>query len=597
MKARLIQAAGIFAAGICLCGCGQKSAAPPQNPAASYPLPDPPVVVSCHAGIRGGQLVLGELREPKTFNFLISDEASSRYIGRFMFWGLLNFDVPTQTVKPGLADFWTNSPDGKTWTFKLRKNLYWSDGTPLTADDVVFTWNDIIYNPAIPNPIRDEFIIDGKKFTVTKVDDWTIQVTTPEVYAPFLQAFGYDVPIYPKHTLAQYANASFPSAYGVNWNPGDIVGEGPYRLKEYKQGQYAVLERNPYFIEVDTNGTRLPYFDEIIFTVAPDYNAQYLGFLAGQSDAVDSIYPYDYDEFKAKAAEGKFNLIDPGIGLVTTFFWFNENTNINPQTGKPYVDPVKLKWFRNTKFRQAISYAINRDAILKSVEDGHGVPQYGYLTSGYQNWYDPNIKTYPYDPEKALGLLKEIGIEKRNGDDFLTDADGNRIEFIFNTNIENNERNKMAVLITSDLQKIGIHVIFQPIEFNELITKTDDTFDYDCILLGNYSDTGTDPYGSMNVIKSSGYDHNWFPRQKTPSTPWEARIDELMDAQMQTLDLARREKDLDEVLEILAEQQPMIFTVTPIYYAAIRSDIGNVRATALSYYEATWNAEELYFKK
>ena len=103
---------------------------------------------------------------------------------------------------------------------------------PLTADDVVFTWNDIIYNPDIPNPVRDQFIIEGKKFTVTKLDDLTIQVTTPEVYAPFLQAFGYDVPIYPKHTLAQYANASFPSAYGVNWNPNDIVCDGPYCLKD-----------------------------------------------------------------------------------------------------------------------------------------------------------------------------------------------------------------------------------------------------------------------------------------------------------------------------------------------------------------------------
>ena len=102
----------------------------------------------------------------------------------------------------------------------------------------------------------------------------------------------------------------------------------------------------------------------------------------------------------------------------------------------------------------------------------------------------------------------------------------------------------MAVLIPSDLQKIGINVIFQPVEFNTLITKIDDTYDYDCILLGIYSDTGTDPFSSMNILKSSGYDHYWFPRQKSPSTDWEARMDHLMDAQMQTLDLAEREKVL-----------------------------------------------------
>jgi len=576
-----------------LSSCNKKPVS--ENVVANYPLPDPPLVANCTPGVRGGKFIICELREPKTFNFLISDELSSRYIGRLMFWGLLNFDVPTQTVKPGLADFWTDSPDGKTWTFKLRKNLRWSDGAPLTADDVVFTWNDIIYNPDIPNPVRDQFIIEGKKFTVTKLDDLTIQVTTPEVYAPFLQAFGFDVPIYPKHTLAQYANAGFPSAYGVNWTPKDIVCDGPYCLKEYKQAEYAMLERNPYFLEVDTNGTRLPYFDQIIFSIVPDYNSQSLRFLSGESDADDFIYPYEYDQFKAASANGKFDLLEPGIGLVTTFFWFNQNTNMNSRTGKPYVDPVKLKWFRDEKFRQAISYAIDRNNIIKSVEFGRAVPQYGFLTQGYQNWYAPNTKNYAFDPAKAINLLKKIGIEKRNGDDFLTDADGNKIEFVFNTNIENNERNKMAILIVSDLQKIGVNAIFQPVEFNTLISKIDDTFDYDCVLLGNYSDTGSDPCGSMNILKSSGYDHYWFPRQKTPVTPWEARMDYLVDAQMQTLDLAEREKDFNEVQEILADEQPMIFTVTPFYYATIKPGIGNVRATPLSYYQVTWNAEELYY--
>ena len=598
MKNQSVQLIGILiTAAFCLSGCGEKNeTVPSQISPANFPLPDPPVVVNCQPGIRGGQFIICELREPKTFNFLVADELSSRYIGRFMFWGLLNFDVPTQTVKPALAEFWTNSPDGKTWTFRLRKNMRWSDGMPLTADDVIFTWNDIIYNPQIPNPLRDEFIIDGKKFIVTKLDDLTVQVVTPEVYAPFLQAFGYDVPIYPKHILAQYANAGFPSAYGVNWNPKDIICDGPYCLKEYKQAEYAVLERNPYFIEVDTKGTRLPYFDQIVFTVVPDFNTQSLRFLSGESDADDLIYPYDCDRFKAAAAAGKITLLEPGIGLETTFFWFNQNTNINAHTGKPYVDPVKLKWFRNIKFRQAISYAVNRDAIIKSVEYGRGITQYGFLTQGYQSWYNPNTKTYPHDPAKAVELLKEIGIEKRNGDDFLTDMDGNKIEFVFNTNVENNERKKMAVLITSDLQKIGVNAIFQPVEFNTLITKIDDTYDYDCVLLGNYSDTGTDPYGSMNILKSSGYDHYWFCRQKTPVTLWEAQVDQLMDAQMQTLDISEREKDMNEVQEILAEQQPMIFTVTPMYYAAVRSNIGNVRPTALSYYRGTWNVEELYFK-
>jgi peptide/nickel transport system substrate-binding protein len=247
------------------------------------------------------------------------------------------------------------------------------------------------------------------------------------------------------------------------------------------------------------------------------------------------------------------------------------------------------------KFRQACSYTIDREAIIKSIFSGRAVPAYGFETPGNKKWFNPNVRQYPHDPAKALELLKEIGIEKRNGGDFLTDADGNKIEFVLNTNTGNNAREKMAVLIASDLQKLGMKIIFQPVEFNTLITKMNDTCDYDCILLG-WAPSLADPADGMNILKSSGFSHEWFPREKTPSTEWEARIDYLMDAQMQTLDYAGRKKDYDEVQEILAGQQSMIFTVTPMYYAAIRSDIGNVRPSALSYYRATWNAEELYFK-
>ena len=578
---------------LCFCGCGKNTSTVENKE--SYPLPDPPVVVNCHAGIRGGRLIIDEVGDPKTFNYITANEGSSYDICRFIFWGLLNLDVPTQTVKPGLADWWTNSPDGRTWTFHLRKNLCWSDGAPLTADDVVFTWNDIIYNPNINNVMRDAFILDGKKFTVTKIDDLTVQFVTPKVYAPFLITAGQGVPIMPEHILAKsVADGTFTSAYSVNSDPSEIVGSGPFRLKEYKPAQYTLLERNPYFLEVDTNGTRLPYTDDVIFEVVPDMNAISLRFLSGESDIDDMIYPYEYDQFKTASASGKFRLLEPGVGLEETFVTFNENTNINPQTGKPLVDPVKLAWFRNTKFRQACSYAINRKAIIDSIFSGRGIPAYGFETPGNKNWYNPNIQQYPYDPGKALELLKEIGIEKRNGDNFLTDAGGHPIEFVFNTNTGNGAREKMAMLIAADWENLGMKVIFQPIEFNTLISRIDDTHDFDSFLMG-FSPTMTDPSDNMNVIKSSGYTHEWFPRQKTPSTDWEAQMDELMDAQMQTIDYNERKKDYDEIQAILAEQMAMIPTVTPMYYAAIRSDIANARPSALSYYRASWNAEELYF--
>ena len=592
----------LLAGGMLISGCGKQSDQSenaPAKSAADHPLAEPPMVAACEPGIPGGRFVIGELGDPKTFNPITADEKSSQDIYRMLFDKLLYFDIPNQEVRPGLAESWTNAEDNRTWTFKLRKGLCWSDGAPLTADDVVFTWNDLIYNTNINNVTRDPFIIGGKKFEVTKIDDLTVQVVTPQIYAPFLEAFAAGVEILPKHILAKtVADGTFTSAYGVNADPSQVVGSGPYRLKEYKPAQYTRLERNPYYYEVDSKGQRLPYFDNIIFTAVPSMNAMSLRFLSGESDADDFIYPYEYEHFKNEEQKGKFKLLEPGVGLEMNFFWFNQNTNLNEKTGQPIMDPKKLKWFRDLKFRQAVSYGINRDSILKSVYSGRGIPAYSFDTPGNQKWFNSDIKTFPHDLEKARALLKEIGIEKRNSDEYATDADGNPVEFVLNTNTGNDARNKVAVLIAADLKDLGFHVIFQPIEFNTLITKIDDTHDYDCVLMGLAPGTSSaDPSANMNVIKSTGFTHQWFPSQKSPSTDWEAHLDELMDATATNLDYTERKKIYDEVQAILAEQQPMIFTVTPLYYAAIRSDVGNVRPTALSYYRGTWNLEQLYYKK
>jgi peptide/nickel transport system substrate-binding protein len=596
MKQDSIRIAALLLLILAVPGCGRKSEqAAPKGSTASYPLPEPPLVADCAPGIPGGRFICAMYGDPKTFNPITANEGSSEIIYRHLFSGLLGFDWTSQEIEPGLADSWTNAADNKTWTFHLRKNLRWSDGEPLTADDVVFTW-DVIYNPDIDNVMRDPFIVNGKKFTVTKVDDLTVQVVTPTIYAPFLINFG-GVPIIPKHVLAKaVADTNFVSSYGINWKPADIICNGPFRIKEYKPSNFILLERNPYFCEVDKQGQRLPYFDNIVYSSVPDMNALSLRFLSGESDADDFIMPYEYDHFKEESAKGRFELLEPGIGLETGFFWFNENTNVNPKTGVSYVNPKKLKWFRNEKFRQACSYGLDRASIIKSVYAGRAIPNYGYITPGDKKWYNPDIQKYDYDPAKARALLKEIGIEDRNGDGVAEDADGNLIEFVLNTNVGNGAREKTSVLIKSDLEKLGFKVIFQPIEFNTLVQKIDVTYDYECVLLA-MGGGGTDPSSHMNVLKSSGYTHQWFPRQTVPSTAWEARIDQLMDAQMTTLDFSERKKEFDEVQAILAEEQPMIFTVTPYYYAAIRTDIGNTRPTPLSYYRVTWNAEELYFKK
>lgn len=538
---------------------------------------------------------MAEFADPKTFNPITANESSSTDIIRFLFAGLVNFDWPTQETTPGLAESWSVSPDQKTWTFKLRHGLLWSDGQPLTADDVVFTW-DVIYNPEIINVTVDMFRINGKNFQVTKVDDYTVKVVTPEIYAPFLEAFG-GVPIIPKHKLEKaVAEKRFGAAYGVDAKPEEIVGCGPFRLKEFKTSQFTLMERNPYFLEVDKKGQRLPYLDNVIYTVVPNQNAISLRFLRGECDANERVLPDEYDHYKEESGKGRFQVFDMGVGPEVNFFWFNQNTDTNSKTGTPYVDAKKLKWFRNQKFRQAVSYSIDRQSIANALYAGRAKPNYGFITGANPKWQNTNVMTYPYDLDKAHALLAEIGIKDRDADGYLKDADGNTIEFSLNTNTGNDVRGKTAVMIAADLKKLGFKAAYQPVEFNSLVQKIDFSFDYDCILLG-IAGGGVDPVSTINVFKSDAFTHQWFPRQKSPSTEWEARIDKLMDAQLKTLNYAERKKDFDEVQAILSEQVPMIYTVSPISYAAIRSDLANVRPTVLSMNRLTWNAEELYFKK
>ena len=183
---------------LALAGCGKPAA---SRPGASPPLPPSPLIAKGEPGQAGGRFVIAASASPKTFNPIVVSDVASDAVIRLLFAPLVNLDWATQQPGPGLAESWSVAPDQKTWTLKLRQGMRWSDGEPLTADDVVFTWNDIMYNPDFNQATYDLFRIGGQNFAVTKVDDFTVRVVTPEVFAPFVEFFG-GVPILPKHRPA-----------------------------------------------------------------------------------------------------------------------------------------------------------------------------------------------------------------------------------------------------------------------------------------------------------------------------------------------------------------------------------------------------------
>jgi peptide/nickel transport system substrate-binding protein len=577
---------------LALAGCGKPGTSKPN---AGHPLPPSPLIAKCEPGQPGGRFVIANAASPNTFNPLFATNNASDGIIRSLFGSLVNLDMVTQELGPGLAESWFVAPDQKTWTFKLRQGVRWSDGQPLTADDVVFTWNEIMYQPEFNRVTFDLFRIGGQKFAVTKVDDFTVRVVTPEVFAPFVEFFG-GAPILPQHILAGAVREKvFPLAYGIKTRPDRIVGCGPYRVKEVRLGQFTLLERNPEYWVADRQGRRLPYFDEIMFTVAGGLGAEARLFFDGKSDVFETVRPENFEQFKQASANGRFQLVELGIGAERDFLWFNQNTGSNA-AGKPIVNPSKLKWFRNKKFHQAISCAIDRDRIAREVYGGRAQPIYGLISTENQKWNDPNIPRYSFDPARARALLAEAGMQDRNGDGVMEDASGIPVEILFYSNTGNPLREKTAVMIQEDLKKLGIKITHVPIDFRALLMKINVTFDYEAALMG-LAGGGGEPASQLNVLRSSEDLHQWFPFQKTPATDWEARIDTLVDAQMRTLDFALRKKDFDEVQMILAEELPMIYTVSPFTCSAIRSGVGNLRPSGASPYHATWNLEELYFNK
>jgi len=579
---------------IVIVGCGGKDSGTRGKTEAASPLPEPPLKYDITPGQPGGRLVMASFAEPKTFNPITANESSSTDILVFLFAGLVGTDLQTFKQIPALAESWAVAEDQKTWTFKLRKGLRWSDGKPLTADDVAFTWR-VIYDTNINNVVRDQFLIDGKPFVVTNLDDLTVRVVTPDIYAPLLEFFGA-VPIMPRHIIEPAVKEKrFEAAYGVSTSANQVVGSGPFRLKEYKSGQHVLLERNPHFFGVDSKGQRLPYFDNIIWLSVPDLNAMALRMLQGETDVHQFVRPDEIDRFQEEAKRGKFKLLELGTQMDPTYLWFNQNTNIS-KTGQPVVAPIKLKWFRNQKFRQAIAHAIDRPSIIQSVYAGRAKPNYGFLSASNTRWFNPNTPEYPYSLEKAKALLAEIGIQDRNGDGILEDAEGNKIEFTLFTNAGNTIREKIGVFLQEDLKKLGVQLNFQRLDFRAVVEKINATYDYEAALL-SFGGDSIDPVLNMNVLRSSGFTHAWFPRQEKPSTEWEARMDELMIAQLKTLDFAERKKMFDEVQRIFGEQLPMISLIAPQAYAAVNTRLANIRPSVVAHMRVTWNADELYFTK
>ncbi|NPA51920.1 MAG: ABC transporter substrate-binding protein [Aquificae bacterium] len=528
-------------------------------------------------GKEGGTLRKALAADAKTFNPVMAQETTSTAVIGVLFNGLTKTNLKTLLPEPDLAYKWERNKEGTKWRFYIRKEAKWFDGKPVTADDVIFTYNQIYYNPKIPSSAKDILTIDGKPFILKKIDSKTVEFIIPKPFAPFLQAVSQ--PILPKHVLEKYIKeGTFTSAWGINTPPEELIGTGTYKLVSYTIGQEAVYKKNPYYWEKDSKGQKLPYIEKIKAQIISDPDVRLIKFLSGEIDYY-GVRAIDLPELVPKAQERDFTIYNLGATPSTLFVVFNQNP-------KAPIPKYKLNWFKNQKFRQAISYAVDRKGIINLAYNGLAYPIYTAVTPANKRLFDEDFyPKYPFNLKKAQKLLEEIGFTKRK-DGFLYDKEGHKLEFTLITNSGNKERETIGNILKEDLKRIGIDVNFQAIDFNNLVTRLMSNYDFEAVIIGL---TGSiDPYFGQNVWLSSGHLHMWYPNQEKPATDWEAKIDSLFKKAAVELDPNKRDQLYKEAFKIIGIQQPMIFIVAPEELIAIKNHLKNVFPTVWGWYKDEW---------
>jgi peptide/nickel transport system substrate-binding protein len=542
-------------------------------------------------GHRGGRIVLALRAEPKTLNPLTAVDAPSREVISVMQADLIHINRSTELTEPALAKSWKVSPDGLQYTVTLRKGLRFSDGQVLDADDVLFTTR-VYLDENVHATQRDLLIVGGKPIQVRKIDSSTLVFQLAKPYGVGERLFD-GLTILPRHLLEKtYEEGKFGQAGTLATPANQWAGAGPFRLKEYVPGQKLTLERSPYYWKTDAKGQPLPYLDEIVFLFVPSTDAQVLRFQSGETDMISRLNAENFSVLSRQQRD--YAMVDAGPGLEYNFLFFN--LNYLGEKASPEI-AQKSKWFHDVKFRQAISFAIDREALVRLIYLGHGAPLWGPVTQGNPRWVDASLPRPARSLDRARSLLKDAGFswaKQGAGEEELVDPDGKTVEFSILTSSSNTERTKMATLIQADLKQLGVSVQVVPLEFRSMIDRITQTKQYDACLLGIAS-FDADPNSDLNVWLSSGGQHLWNPSQVHPATPWEAEIDKLMEQQLATPSYAQRKKLYDRVQEILFENQPMIFLASPDILAGAKNGIGNVHPAVLEPY-LLWNAEQLFWR-
>lgn len=578
---------------LCCLAAGCQQGAPPganSNTAQTAARPTEKTV-----GKRGGSLTHRLSQPPQTFNYMMAADEASNIVAFFLLSSrLVEFDHDAQDYAPALAESWKRSDDSRSVEVLLRDGLKFSDGQPLTSEDVAFTLR-ALYDPKVNSPIyRDAMMIADKPFEIKVADARRFTLTFPEpVVVP--ENYMSNLGVLPRHALEpELQKGAFDKAYGVAADPKTIITCGKFVPSESKPGERFVLARNPHYWKKDAAGNQLPYLDSLALEVITDENNAVARLAQGTLHVYDRLRPADFAALRE--GSGPVRAYDLGPGLYADDLWFNLNPG-KGAGGKPYVDPVKLAWFSDVRFRRAVSHAVDRENIARNVWLGLATPLHGFVTPGNHAWVANDLPKYEYDLAKARALLAEAGFATRGTADApeLYDAKGNRVEFTIVAPAGTKTRVDSAAVVQEDLRKLGMNVQVAPIENRQVSQRVAETYDYEAVFFGTLV-SEPDPSSYSDVLRSNSPVHFWSPKQSTPATDWERRLDELAAQQARETDRERRRAQFREIQLIMAEQLPLIPVASRHIPVAADKRVGNYRPSPLPPF-SLWNAEELFLKQ
>ncbi|MDA1353454.1 MAG: peptide-binding protein [bacterium] len=372
--------------------------------------------------------------EPTYLNpLLYTDSPSSTVVG-LVFRGLMKVNQNLDMV-PDLASSYFISQDGLTYTFNLRRGVKWHDGEDFTADDVVFTFKTLL-DPSTNTVRRSSYMINGNPIDVKKRDENTIIITLPEPFAPFLVSMGMG--ILPEHVL----NGKDINTDSFNRAP---IGTGPFKFVRWESNQYVMLEKNELYYG------KPPKLDSILLKIIPDKNTALVALEKSEIDLEDGLLPKDYERVSTNRNLWTYRHQE----MAYTYMGFNLQ---HPLLGEK-------------KIREAISYALNRDAMVKSVLGEFGQP--AYMPASPVQWSWPgksSVTIYEYAPEKTMAILEELGYRRSTATGLYYNGQG-ELAFTLVTNKGNKNREKAAQIIQQSLKQVGIKVTIELLEWSAFIKR------------------------------------------------------------------------------------------------------------------------------